>query len=228
MALLRDWVWLLAHDERTMRLLIDARALNIGLLGAAVTDLLMAGHLRVEHEQLVCHRETTPIDDPIQRQLLDALRRERAPYLEGVLRAARTGGGGADAYNPYGDLYSRIWQRLVETNVLVLHRGRRRNRRPQFSERHTLGYHRGDFNHHLVLYPREANAKMECLGALLWGLNLHEKLSMPFNPTEAGGYLREIVSAIPQRAGDGSPLAAVPLIAASIRHTVGDLATAAF
>ena len=226
----RERLWLLAHDEyNDMRPRINVRALEIGLAAAALVDLLLWDRIEVAGGLIYGKvGNDGTVGDPIARDMLDAITRRPAPRLAEVLHEARAELLGGTP-SPFQDLYQHTRAVLVAGGYLS------EQRRLLWGMRYTLADSaliftiRGKLNHLLVVHPRGASSLAnDCLLALLWALDLHSRLPMPYSTGEAEPILSVITSNIPRHAGEGSPVTVVPHLVQLVRHTVGDLATAAF
>ena len=226
----RERLWLLAHDDgRDMRPHVDTRALGIGLVAAALSDLL-AQNL-IDMRQGLIHplpgRNDSTGGDLIASSILTALREDGTSRLADVLRGARAETSGT-SFNPYLRVYRRTQAALVATGTLIEHRRTLRPNRCLLTDPNIGARQRSQFNTRLVYHQSEADLATDSLCALVWALNIHRVLLMPYSAAEADGILLEIAERIPARAGPGNPAAAIPQLARSVRRTVGDLATAAF
>lgn len=226
----RERLWLLGHDEHyDLRPHIDVRALGIGLAAAALVDLLMQNHIRVDHGLIF--RTPDPQGTPadlIAREILSSLETGPAPRVAEVLREARTDLVD-DVHTPYQRLYERTRAGLVAAGFLREQHRRLRSTRYYLSESGELLLDRGRLSHRVSMYPRvRTDLATDSLIALVWALNLHRRLPMSYSASEADPILRHITEQIPHCAGPGSPLTVVPQLARLVRTTVGDLATAAF
>ena len=238
---IREQLWLLAHDDRDLRPLIDVRALGISLAAGVLTDLLVQGRIRIQSNGIYLRDrigaqpggiylhddDTSQADDPITAGILTALDVTPAPSLQDVLHAARPDLP-EDPRNPYQRLYERTVAAMVAADILVEQRRTFRASRYQLTDPSLGSWTRGQFNRRLVYAHGPDELSTDLLCALAWALNLHHKLLMPFNAAEAEPILLAITDRIPERAGKHSPLTVVPDVARYVRHTVGDLATAAF
>jgi hypothetical protein len=225
---MREQLWLLAHDHRDLRPLIDVRALAIGLAAAVLTDLMLHDRISVQDEGIYLDEEPGPADDPITADILAALNITPAPSLHDMLQAARPDLP-EDPRNPFQRLHERTVAAMVAADLLVEQRRTFRSTRYELVDPSLASWTRGQFNRRLVYSAAPADDfSTDVLCALAWALNLHHKLLMPFNAAEASPILLDITDRIPKRVGDGSPLNVMPHLARTIRHTIGDLATAAF
>lgn len=225
---MREQLWLLAHDHRDMRPLIDVRALAIGLAAAVLIDLMLHRHITIQGDSIELADDTGPADDPITADILAALDVAPAPSLPDVLHAARPDLP-EDPRNPFQRLHERTVAALVAADILVEQRRTFRSTRYDLVDPSLASWTRGQFNRRLVYSHGPADdLNTDLLCALAWALNLHHKLLMPFNGAEASPILLSITDRIPQQAGKRSPLTVMPRLARTIRHTIGDLATAAF
>jgi Golgi phosphoprotein 3 (GPP34) len=75
---LADDLYLMAHDDRTGRLLLSARAAGLGLAGALLADLVLAGCVRVTGGQLAATGAAPP-GDGLAAGVLDVLASEQPP-----------------------------------------------------------------------------------------------------------------------------------------------------
>lgn len=228
---IRERLWLLAHDDAyptDIRTQIDVRALGIGLVAAALTDLMLQNMIQI-HEGRIYPLVSTkdPTGDLIAAGILATIREDGASRLTEVLRGARAEVSGA-RFNPYVGVYQRTRAALVATGVLIEHRRTLRPTRYRLAARDTIARHRSHFNARLVHHRTDADSGTDCLCALVWALNIHRALLMPYSPGEADEILLYITERIPARAGPHHPLTIVPQLARSVRHAVGDLATATF
>ncbi len=226
----RERLWLLAHDDqRDMRPHVDTRALGIGLVAAALSDLLR--HTLITVRQGVIYPAPGRVDslggDPIASGILTAIRDDGTSRLADVLRGARADTAGT-TFNPYLRVYERTQAALVATGTLVEHRRTLRPTQYLLADPHIAAWHRSQFNTRLVHHTGGADLATDSLCALIWALNLHRMLLMPYPPGEAQGILLDITERIPARAGPDTPAAVIPQLARSVRRAVGDLATATF
>jgi hypothetical protein len=222
----RDRLWLLAHDEtRDLEPHIDVRALEIGLTGATLTDLLLQDAIHIQQGQLyLTGRHVRATSDPVAAAVLhiigDGQSRtppdpKQAPRLIDVLR------------DPSLRMYARTQGMLIAAGVLVEQRRRMRGTTHHLDPANTNQWLRSQFNRRL-LNTDDPDATLDCLCAMVGALNLHSALVLPYDTDEADAILRAVIQSIPKRAGRGSALAFIPKLAAQVRHAVGDLATAAF
>ena len=226
----RERLWLLAHDEyNDLRPRINVRALDIGLAAAALVDLLLWDRIKIAGGLVYVNLDNRgTLGDPIARDVLRVIFQGPAPRLAEVLHEARAELLGG-APSPFQDLYQHTRAVLVAGGYLS------EQRRLLWGTRYTLADStlifsiRGQVNHALVVYPREASSLAnDCLIALVWALELHSRLPMPYSTSEAEPILNAITGAIPRHAGEESPVTVVPHLMQLVRHAVGDLATAAF
>jgi Golgi phosphoprotein 3 (GPP34) len=91
---LADDLYLMAHDERTGRLVLSARAAGLGLAGALLADLVLAGCLNVTGGQ-VAVTGTVPPDDGLAASVLGVLAGENPPrpVADWLAFLARTASG---------------------------------------------------------------------------------------------------------------------------------------
>ena len=75
---LADDLYLMAHDERTGRLLLSARAAGLGLAGAVLAELVLAGCVRVTGGQLTA-TGVAPPGDGLAAGVLSVLASEQPP-----------------------------------------------------------------------------------------------------------------------------------------------------
>lgn len=216
-ASVRDQLWLLAHDEtRDLRPRLDVRALNVGLAGATVVDLLLQDrvHLRDGRVRLRGY-QTGPTADPIAAAVLTTIRDRREPRLAELLR------------DPTLHLYDRTVAALIAAGTLVEHRRLLRGSRYRLVDDAIAPWIRSQFIRRLYKTDVRDSA-LDALCALVWALNLHSTLLLPYSTAEADTILRTITEQIPARAGTVSRLAVIPHLAGLVRHAIGDLATAPF
>jgi len=241
-ASVREQLWLLGHDDYgDLRPVIDRRALGIGLAAAALVDLLLQGLIEVKHG-LICrssealddpgvYRTSEALglaDDPIGSEILSFLGRGPAPRLAEVLRESRAEPFGTTR-TPFQRMYRRTRAGLVKAGRLEEEHRRLLPNLYRLTNSTVIPAIRGQFNHRLAMYHKAgADLAMDSLLALVWALNLHSKLPMPYSPSEADPILLAITDQIAGTAGTGSPLTVVPDLAHLVRNTIGDLATAAF
>ena len=227
----RERLWLLAHDDAyptDIRTQIDVRALGIGLVAAALADLLAHNLIQIRGGMIYpLAGGMEPTSDLIAAGILAAIREDGASRLTDVLRGARADISGV-RLNPYVGVYQRTRAALVATGVLIEHRRTLRPTRYRLADRHTIARHRNHFNSRLVRQHIDSDSGTDCLCAFVWALNIHRALLMPYPPGEADAILLDITERIPARAGPQHPLTVVPQLARSVRYAVGDLATAAF
>jgi hypothetical protein len=225
---MREQLWLLAHDHRDLRPLIDVRALAIGLAAAVLTDLMLHDRITIEDEGIYLDEEPGPADDPVTADILAALNVTPAPSLQDVLHAARPDLP-EDSRNPFQRLHERTVAAMVAADVLVEQRRTFRSTRYELVDPGLASWTRGQFNRRLVYSSGPADdLSTDILCALACALNLHHKLLMPFNAAEASPILLDITDRIPNRVAAGSPLTVMPHLARTVGHTIGDFATAAF
>ncbi|MFI7598274.1 GPP34 family phosphoprotein [Actinoplanes sp. NPDC049681] len=225
---MREQLWLLAHDHRDLRPLIEVRALAIGLAAAVLTDLMLHRWLTIQDGKIYVEGGTEAADDPITADILAALDVTPAASLQDVLHAARPDLP-EDPRNPFQRLHERTVAAMVAADILVAQRRTFRSARYELVDPSLASWTRGQFNRRLVYSDGPADdLNTDILCALTWALNLHHKLLMPFNATEAGPILLTITDHVPKRAGKRSALTVMPYLARTVRHTIGELATAAF
>jgi len=75
---LADDLYLMAHDDRTGRLLLSARAAGLGLAGALLADLVLGGCVRVAGGQIAATGAAAP-GDGLAAGVLDVLASEQPP-----------------------------------------------------------------------------------------------------------------------------------------------------
>ena len=75
---LADDLYLMAHDDRTGRLLLSARAAGLGLAGAVLADLVLAGCVRVAGGQVAVTGAAAP-GDGLAAGVLGVLASEQPP-----------------------------------------------------------------------------------------------------------------------------------------------------
>ncbi|WP_405103060.1 GPP34 family phosphoprotein [Micromonospora sp. NBC_01412] len=119
---LRDELFLLGHNDDTGRLHVHRRALALGLAGAVLIDLFLAGRVTLDpndatrpvpDQRLRLHSDR-PVGDLIADAAIASLRHARpAPPLRVWLRGFAV------------DLYERTRAGLVTTGILHQHRRRR-------------------------------------------------------------------------------------------------------
>jgi hypothetical protein len=225
----RDRLWLLAHEDDRMRLLIDVRALNIGLTGAVLADLLLSAHIEIRQGCIFPHgrHREDDVTDPVTSDILAAIRAGAGLPLLEVFRSSRTDTN-AGPWKPFQRLYDRTVAELVAAGGLRAEGRFLRGTRYQPADPYLLSSVRAQFNRRLAFLNDPADPGVDCLCALAQALNLHRGLAMPFNSNEADAILTRIVAQIPARARPGSPLARLPDLADGVRHAIGDLATAPF
>ncbi|MEV6598818.1 GPP34 family phosphoprotein [Actinoplanes sp. NPDC051346] len=215
-ASLRDQLWLLGHDEtRDLQPRIDARALAVGLAGATVTELLIDQHIVVNQGCIYPSGRGKPTD-PVAAAVLATIRSlSHAPLLGDVLR------------EPVPRFAERVHALLVATGVLYEERRTLRGARYRLVNDNSVTWIRSEFVRRLYRSDIDDPA-VDTLCALIWALNLHTTLVLPYSTGEADDILRTITEQIPVRAGPMSPFFAIPHIALGVRATIGDLATAPF
>jgi Golgi phosphoprotein 3 GPP34 len=230
----RERLWLLAHDQdRSLQLRMNLAALEVGLMGATMIDLLLAGLIRIDGDSI---RSTRPWPsnavsrsgalDPITAGVCKAFTDGPPPKLLDVLWAPNVELD--DGRHPYARLYQRTRAALIAHGLVVQHQQRFRSTRYELADPRSVTWHRSNFFHRLVYFERESDALTDCLCALVWALDLHEAMVTPYEPSQARDVLWRITEQLPARAGPTSALACVPQLAVSIRCVVGDIATAAF
>jgi Golgi phosphoprotein 3 GPP34 len=225
----RDRLWLLAHDESRMRPLIDVRALDIGLTGAALADLLLNERIEIKRGYLYPYgRHREDVTDPIASDILAAITAGAGLWLPEVFRSARAETT-VRPWSPFQRLYTRTVAELVAAGGLTAEQRFIRSTRYQAADPYLLPSVRAQFNRRLAFLNDPADPGVDSLCALAWALNLHSGgLIMPFSSSEAETILAGVVKQIPVRAQPPSPLAMLPELADGVRHAVGDLATAPF
>jgi hypothetical protein len=226
----RERLWLLAHDEyNDMRPRINVRVLDIGLAAAALVDLLLWDRITVDGGLIHWNADNRgTVGDPIARDMLRVIAAGPAPRLAEVLHEARAELLGG-APSPFQDLYQHTRAVLVAGGYLAEQRRRLWGTRYTLADSTLIFSIRGQLNYVLALHPRRsASLANDCLIALVWALELHSRLPMPYSTSEAEPILSAITGDIPRHAGEGSPVTVVPHLVQLVRHAVGDLATAAF
>jgi len=103
---LPDELLLLAYDDAAGKPLIATVTLDLGLAGALLAELALAGRVTVENKKLVV-LDPSPVDDPITEAALDRLRAATKPrrpqdWLGPLAKGVR----------------AKILDRLVETGVV--------------------------------------------------------------------------------------------------------------
>ncbi|MEV4704504.1 GPP34 family phosphoprotein [Actinoplanes sp. NPDC049316] len=214
-ASLRDQVWLLGHDEtRDLQPRIDARALAVGLAGATVADLLVQSHVVINQGCVLPQGRGKPAD-PVTAAVLEVIRDQpKAPLLTDVLR------------EPIPRFAERVHALLVASGIIYEERRTLRSVRYRLVNDDAANWIRADFVRRL--YRDLDDPAVDTLCALVWALNLHSVLVLPYSTSEAEEILRAITDQIPVRAGPTSRFFAVPQVALGVRAAIGDLATAAF
>lgn len=224
----RDRLWLLAHEESGLHPLIDVRALDIGLTGAALADLLLSEHIEIRRGFLYPYgRHHEEVTDPIASGILGAIHAGAGLGLPEVFRSARAEPS-SGPWRAFQQVYARTVAELVASGGLLTERRVLRGTRYLPADPQLLSSVRAQFNRRLAFLHDSPDPAMDSLCALVWALNLHSGLRMPFNTSEADEILTSIVNQIPLRARPPSPLAMLPELAEGVRHAVGDLATAPF
>lgn len=204
-ASLRDQLWLLGHDEsRDLQPRIGARALSVGLAGATITDLLISNHLVLHQGHVYPNVRGRPAD-PVAAAVLETIRGlSQAPLLGDVLR------------EPIPRFAQRIHALLVATGTIYKERRALRGARYRLVDDNSVAWIRSEFVRRLYRFDINVPA-VEALCALVWALNLHAALVLPYSTGEADDLLRTITDQIPKRAGPRSPFFAVPQIALAVR-----------
>jgi hypothetical protein len=193
--------------------------MGVGLVAAALTDLLLRYRVRVEHGRVYPNGGPSgPAGDAVSTELLRGIDVAHAPLLAEVLRGDRTG-----RRAPHGRVYGRTRATLVKDGILrrqglTLHGVRYRLADPDL-----IASMRKRVNDRL-LHPHEsADLALDVLCAVAWASNLHTYLTVPCTGEEADRALRSITEQIPIRAGQGSPLAIVPHLVPVVRRAIADL-----
>lgn len=222
----RDQLWLLAHDDRDLHPHVDTRALDIGLAAAVLADLLLHRLITVRAGQvaLVPGPVGPSSDDPIAASVLTAIGNFGTVRVADILRCAR----GRSRNNPYSGLYLRTRAVLVTCGVLEEHRRPLRSTHYELFDPTLIEGYRDGFVRRLVHHRDDADPALDCVCAVIWALNIHRMLFMPYSADEAEQILRDIVGRISTASGPRKAPAAIPGLAQSVRRAVGDLATAAF
>jgi hypothetical protein len=225
----RDRLWLLAHDEDNgLRPLIDVRALDIGLVGATLADLLLGEHIQIRQGCLYPHaRHREAVLDPIATGILSGITVGPGLRLTDVFRSARAETS-AQVLNPFQRVYERTVAALVSCGALLAERRVLRSTRYRPADPHLLSSVRAQFTRRLAFPHDPPDPAVDSLCALAWVLNLHSALLTPFSTSEADTILAGIVAQILARARRDSPLTVLPDLAQGVRLAVGDLATAPF
>lgn len=231
----REQLWLLAHDDdRGLSPLIDRRAIGIGLAGATLIDLMLSDSITIDDGYVYPHqqeptraarhaagsrsptRESPPgTANPLTASVLHMIRDLHAVRITDVLR------------DPGLRLYERTFAALIAAGIVIEHRRTLRSTRYRLDDPATSGWVRSQFTRRLYR-PVTATAALDGLCALIWALNLHSRLVLPYSTAEADTLLHTIVDELPARAGPDAPAIAIANLAIAVRHAVGDLATSAF
>jgi Golgi phosphoprotein 3 (GPP34) len=111
-AALADEFFLIAHDDRSGRARLHPRAVSLGLAGALLGELLLAGRVQVRFG-LVGVVHPAPVSDPLAEAVLDQLREQRTA-LDAHTWLAFLARGATDA----------VAQRLVRGGRVTLTRQR--------------------------------------------------------------------------------------------------------
>lgn len=225
-ASVRGRLWLLIHDD-DLRPRIPAGAIGVGLVAAALTDLLLDGCVRVEQGRIHPQADRSgPAGDAIAAEFLQAIVAERMPRLAEVLRGVRSNRGGARR-SPYGRLYERTAAGFVDAGLLRRARlpiGRCRYR---LAEPNLMSAIRAQLTDRLHDPQAPAGLDVDALCGLAWALDLHKGVC-PGVTGEAERTLRDITELLPARAGRGSALAVMPHLVRLVRSTAGSLTVAPF
>jgi len=109
---LRDELYFIAHDDETGRPVAHLPSLNVGLAGAIVLDLYLAGRVRLDHDYLVI-QDPRPCSDAVADHAVAALAAREYARLAPWLRWLADG------------LYDSLTRYLLATGVLTAVRERR-------------------------------------------------------------------------------------------------------
>ena len=92
--LLADDLYLMAHDDRTGRPLLQPRAIGLGLAGALLADLVLAGHIEAEPDGIAIADRSAP-QDALAGWVLGLLLSEpgQHPARDWLVVLARTSAG---------------------------------------------------------------------------------------------------------------------------------------
>ncbi|MGN9920402.1 GOLPH3/VPS74 family protein [Micromonospora palomenae] len=215
---LRDELYLLAHDDDTGEIHLHQRALALGLAGAVLIDLFLAGRIhlgprdgvRPATDQRIRLHTDTPVGDLIADSALTSIR-HAAPPLRMWLRTSST------------DMYDRTRAGLVAAGILRQHSRRRlggllRADTYQATDNKWAIVARSRLRY-LVAGREQPDNHTAALAGLTAVLGLADRL-----------YLDQDTAAVTQHltAVAGQHYQAVQDITAAVDVTIGDLATATY
>jgi hypothetical protein len=224
-ASLREQVWLLAHDEHHhLRPRVDARVLEIGLVAATLTDLLLRNRIYVHRGLIYTNlKRPTPVADPIAAHVQSAIGQGPPPHVADVIRGA-CGDLPNNEQNPYQRLSERTLGGLIAGGHVREQRRWLRRTRYQLADPTVVSSIRAVLRHRLVRHPRsrQRDPAVDCLCALVLALDLHHTMVLPVSTDEAERVLLYITAAIPASAGHVGPLTTIPQLVQIVRDAVGD------
>lgn len=214
----RERLFLIAHDEdKNFRPRLHLPALGIGLAGAAVIDLLIANrlHITAGTADLTDYFDHSPTGNPVTDHVLRTVRTMTPrPPLSALLTLLGP------------DLYERTLGQLVAAGVL-LRTSRRIRATYRPADIATMVRIRAKVRYRLN-GDQDNNVVTDALCALVSALQLHDCLLFFLSTSEIEALIQPVIRRIPELAADGTPITAIPRVAAAVRHAVGDLATAVF
>ncbi|MGC5018720.1 GOLPH3/VPS74 family protein [Micromonospora sp. DT47] len=215
---LRDELYLLGHDDDTGQLHLHQRALALGLAGAVLIDLFLAGRIhlgprddvRAATDQRIRLHTDTPVGDLIADSALSSIR-HAAPPLRMWLRTSST------------DMYDRTRAGLVAAGILRQHSQRRlggllRTDSYQATDRKWAIVARARLRY-LVAGREQPDNHTAALAGLTAVLGLTEHLYLDHDTTTVTTHLKAIADQHYQAVRD---------ITTAVDATIGDLATAAY
>lgn len=204
---LRDELYLLAHDDNTGSARLHTGSLSVGLAGAILVELLLAGRVTLRDGRIKNEYLDAAGDLITEAAMAHVRGGPTLPYVAGWLR------GFADA-----GLYERIRANLLA--VGILRRNPRRLRADLYPPVHTVWtvWARGRIRSVLYGYdPPDAQCAALC--GLVDVLGIHEHLSLNEPPNQLRHALRVVAS---------GHLPPVRHVIATVAEVVGDLATAVY
>ncbi|MEH0825740.1 MULTISPECIES: GOLPH3/VPS74 family protein [unclassified Micromonospora] len=215
---LRDELYLLAHDDDTGEIHLHQRALALGLAGAVLIDLFLAGRIhlgprdgaRPGTDQRIRLHTDTPVGDLVADSALSSIR-HAAPPLKMWLRTSST------------DMYDRTRAGLVAAGILRQHSRRRlggllRADSYQATDSKWAVVARSRLRY-LIAGREQPDNHTSALAGLTAVLGLTEHLYLDQDTTTVTTHLKAIADQHYQAVRD---------ITTAVDATIGDLATAAY
>lgn len=228
----RQRLWLLGHNgQRDLERVVNGRVLQIGLMAATLTDLMLGGHVYFD-SGWVCRDfrpgEARSTPDPIAAAVLYQVTDERGVPVDDLLRSAS-----ADPDDQPSHLYARLYERtvaeLVAAGILLEQQRTFRPAAYAAADQDDLSARSGLLKNRLVFHHGERNdLSIDCLCALAWALGLHATLITTYDQARTECILRDITDGLAAVEHPYSVLAAVPYLADCVRGVVGELAAAPF